>query len=62
MLAWASDPLLSILLFQAILIRRSAVETGWGFLSKSWGAFAAGIFLASMGDTGIWATAENYLP
>jgi hypothetical protein len=61
-LGWASDPLLSILLIEAILIRRSAVETGHGLLSKSWGAFSLGIFLTSLGDIGIWATAHNYLP
>jgi hypothetical protein len=61
-LGWASDPLLSVLLFEAILIRRSALETGWGLLAKSWGAFSLGIFLTSLGDIGLWATAHNYLP
>jgi hypothetical protein len=61
-LGWASDPLLSILLLEAILIRRSAIETGYGLLSKSWGAFSLGIFLTSLGDIGIWATSHNYLP
>jgi hypothetical protein len=61
-LGWASDPLLSILLVEAILIRRSAVETGWGLLARSWGAFSLGIFLTSLGDIGLWATAYNYLP
>ena len=62
MLGWASDPRLSILLFEAILIRRSAIETGWGLLAKSWGSFAAGIFLTSLGDMGLWASANSYLP
>jgi hypothetical protein len=62
MLGWASDPLLSILLIEAILIRRSAVETGCGLLAGSWGSFAMGIFLTSMGDIGIWATSHGYLP
>ena len=62
-LAWTSDPLLSILLIEAILIRRSAVQTGWGLLTKSWGAFSLAIFLTSLGDIGIWATTNhNYLP
>jgi hypothetical protein len=61
-LGWASDPLLSILLIEAILIRRSAVETGWGLLAKSWGAFSLGIFLTSLGNIGLWVTAHNYLP
>ncbi len=61
MLGWASDPLLSILLIEAILIRRSAVETGSGLLARSWGSFAMGIFLTSVGDIGIWATSHDYL-
>jgi hypothetical protein len=62
-LSWSSDPLLSVLLIEAILIRRSAVQTGWGLLTKSWGAFSLGIFLTSLGDIGIWATTNhNYLP
>jgi hypothetical protein len=62
-LGWASDPLLSILILEAILIRRSAVETGYGLLAKSWGAFSIGIFLTSLGDIGIWATTNhNYIP
>jgi hypothetical protein len=62
-LSWSSDPLLSILLIEAILIRRSAAQAGWGLLAKSWGAFSLGIFLTSLGDIGIWATTNhNYLP
>jgi hypothetical protein len=61
-LGWASDPLLSILLIEAILIRRSAIETGYGLLAKPWGAFALGIFMTSLGDIGIWAASHNYLP
>jgi hypothetical protein len=62
MLSWPSDLLLSILLIEAILIRRSAVNTGWGLLAKSWGAFSLGIFLTSLGDIGLWAASHNYLP
>jgi hypothetical protein len=61
-LSWPSDVLLSILLIEAILIRRSAVNTGWGLLAKSWGAFSLGILLTSLGDIGLWAAAQNYLP
>ncbi len=61
-LGWASDPLLSILILEAILIRRSAIETGYGLLAKSWGAFSIAIFLTSLGDIGIWATTNhNYI-
>jgi hypothetical protein len=61
-LSWPSDLLLSILLIEAILIRRSALDAGWGLLAKSWGAFSLGIFLTSLGDIGLWAASHNYLP
>jgi hypothetical protein len=59
-LMWSSDPLLSILILEAIMIRRSAIETGYGLLAKSWTAFAMGIFLTSLGNIGIWATTNHY--
>ena len=59
-LSWTSDPLLSVLLIEAILVRRSAVQTGWGLLTKSWGAFSLGILLTSLEDIGIWATTNHY--
>ncbi len=62
-LAWPSDLLLCVLLLEAILIRRSAVQTGWGLLAKSWGAFSVGILFTSLGDIGLWATTNhNYIP
>ncbi len=63
MLLWPSDPLLCLLLLEAILIRRSAVQTGWGLLAKSWGAFSLAILFTSLGDIGQWATVNhNYIP
>jgi hypothetical protein len=62
MLSWPSDLLLGILLVEAILIRRSAADIGWGLLAKSWRAFSLGILFTSLGDIGLWATSHNYLP
>ncbi len=62
LLSWAIDPFLCVLLFEAVLIWRSAADTGWGLLARSWRAFAAGIFLTSLGNMGLWATAQSYLP
>jgi hypothetical protein len=59
-LSWPSDLFLSILLIEAILIRRSAIQTGWGLIARSWGAFSLGILFTSLGDIGIWATANHY--
>jgi hypothetical protein len=58
---WLSDPLLSLLLFEAIFIRRSVIQMGSGLISRCWGAFTAGIFFTSVGDMGIWAVAQGYL-
>lgn len=57
-----NDPLLSLLLLEAIVIRRSVIGMGWGLIAKCWGAFTAAIFLTSVGDIGLWATAHEYLP
>lgn len=62
LLQWITDPLLSILLFEAILIRRCVLNMGWGYVSKCWGAFTTAIFITSLGDMGIWASAYQYLP
>ncbi len=62
LIGWASDPLLSILLVEAVFLRRSVAQAGWGLVSKCWGAFCAAIFLTSLGDVGIWATWRGYLP
>ncbi len=59
---WTSDPLLCILLLQAILIRRSVANMGWGLIARCWLSFTAAIFLTSVGDIGLWASAKGYLP
>ncbi len=58
---WSSDPLLSILLLEAVLLRRSVAASGGGLVAHCWGAFCAAIFLTSLGDMGIWAAAQGYL-
>jgi hypothetical protein len=59
--SWTSDPLLCILLFQAILIRRSTTTMGLGLLSRCWLSFTAAIFLTSLGDIGLWAWSKGFL-
>lgn len=53
---WASNPLLIMLLIEAICIRRSLLSMGWGLIAKCWAAFVAAIVLTALGDIGIWAT------
>jgi hypothetical protein len=59
---WVTDPLLCLLLFQATFIRRAVINMGGGLIAKCWGAFTAAIFITSVGDMGLWATAYGYLP
>lgn len=58
---WASDPLLSLLLFEAIILRRSVMNMGGGLVAKCWGALTAAVFLTSLGDIGMWAVSHGYL-
>ena len=61
MLLWLSDPLLSLLLIEAILVRRSVVRMGQGLVAKCWGMFVIAIVVTSAGDAAIWADNRNLL-
>jgi hypothetical protein len=61
MLLWLSDPLLSLLLIEAILVRRSVVRMGQGLVAKCWGMFVLAIVITSAGDAAIWAGSRNLL-
>lgn len=58
-IAWTSDPLLALLLAEAIVIRRAALTMGASYVSWCWGSFAAAIFLTSVGDVGVWLDARG---
>jgi hypothetical protein len=61
-LKWVTDPLLSCLLVEAVLIRRAVVSMGWGLISKSWGAYTVAIFLTSVAHMGMWADRYGDIP
>jgi hypothetical protein len=61
MLLWLSDPLLSLLLVEAILVRRSVIRMGQGLVAKCWGRFVLAIVITSAGDAAIWASSQNLL-
>jgi hypothetical protein len=61
-LTWANDPLLCVLLLQAIFLRRSVVQLGQGYVAKCWGAYVVAIFLTSLGSMITWATNYSVLP
>jgi hypothetical protein len=60
-LLWLSDPLLSLLLIEAILVRRSVIRMGQGLVARCWGMFALAIVITSAGDAAIWASSHNML-
>jgi hypothetical protein len=59
---WPVDPLLCLLLAEALLLHRSVQRTGMGLIGRCWRTFTAGILLVLLGDTFIWAKAYGYLP
>jgi hypothetical protein len=61
MLLWLSDPLLSLLLVEAILVRRSVTRMGQGLVAKCWGMFVLAIVITSAGDAAIWADSHSLL-
>jgi len=60
-LTWPGDYLLSLLLLEAVFLRRAALNMGWGYISRIWGAFATGIFLASFCSLMNWLMAYGIL-
>lgn len=61
-LNWMTDPLLSLLLIEAILLRRAALTMEGGVIVLCWGTYTNAIFVTSLGSMGIWATLHNYIP
>jgi hypothetical protein len=61
-LLWLSDPLLSLLLVEAVLIRRSVLRMGRGLVAQCWGMLVVAIVSTSAGDAALWATEHNLLP
>lgn len=60
-LTWPGDYLLSILLLEAITLRRSVANMGWGYVSKVWGAVVTGILITSFCSVMNWVTAYGFL-
>ncbi len=59
---WSNNPLLCILLLQAIRLRRSVQRTAGGLIGNCWNAYLIGIFLTLVGSMGLWASAYGHLP
>ena len=60
-LLWLSDPLLALLLVEAVMIRRSVIRVGHGLISQCWEMYVIAIVTTLAGDASIWAVSENLL-
>lgn len=59
---WLSDPLLALLLIQAVSIRRSVLNMGQGLVARCWGMMALGVAFTSAGDAMMWAATHGFIP
>jgi hypothetical protein len=59
---WFSDPLLTLLLMQAVSIRRSVLNLGGGLVARCWGMMAAAVAFTSLGDATLWAESHGFIP
>jgi hypothetical protein len=59
---WLSDPLLTLLLIQAVSIRRSVLNMGHGLVARCWGMMALGVAFTSAGDATMWAETHGFIP
>jgi hypothetical protein len=58
---YPTDPLLFVLLIEAMLLYNSALEMGGGWVGSCWKSMGVGVFLVSTGDMIIMATNYGYL-
>lgn len=61
-LGFVVDPLLLVLLFQALTLRRAAQTMAGGLIGRCWSAYSAAVFLTVLGCLGQWAVNYGYLP
>jgi hypothetical protein len=59
---WFTDPLLAVLLIQAVSIRRLVVNLGDGLVARCWWMMAAGVLCTSAGNAFMWATNYSMIP
>jgi len=59
---WFTDPLLALLLIEAVSIRRSVLNMGQGLVARCWGVMALGVAFTSAGDVILWAENWGYIP
>jgi hypothetical protein len=57
-----TDILLCVLLFQAIVLKRSVSQMGGGLVAACWTSYVWAVFLTALGDLGITIVAYNAVP
>ncbi len=60
-LGWPVDPLLWILVAEALVVHRSVQRMGSSRISRCWRAFSLGAFIVLLGDLGLYLTNYGYL-
>jgi hypothetical protein len=61
-MGWPTDPLLWLLLAEALVLYRSIRQMGTGWIARCWMSFCIGIFLVVLGNITLWAVSWGYLP
>jgi len=61
-LLWFTDPLLAVLLMQAVSIRRLVINLGDGLVARCWWMMAAGVVFTSAGNAFMWAEHYSMIP
>lgn len=60
-LDWLNNPLLAILLMEALLLRRGVAAMRWGLIARCWGSLALAIGLTAAGSVLMWAVDFSYI-
>jgi hypothetical protein len=53
-LGWITDPLLCIVLLEALLLRRMVMKMGGGLVERCWTSYSVAILLTAAGDLAFW--------
>lgn len=61
-LGFLVEPLLLVLLFQALALRRAALSMAGGLIGRCWAAYSAAVFLTVLGCLGQWAVNYGHVP
>jgi hypothetical protein len=61
-LSFTTEPLLCVLLYTALAVRRSALSMARGLIAKCWGSYGVAVLFTTAGNIGLWAVAYGHVP